>query len=136
MRRLAPLALLVLLVPVALATGIGGPEAPTRIPIPARDVTATVEDKGGMKVLLTRFSFNGEVFLYGTVGDGQVTVPFEKITGAVVKPSKTPKKMDVVATLKDGSSVTLVADDDLLVYGQTPYGYYQIKTEDLRGIAF
>jgi len=54
-------------VPV-LAGGFTGADAPSRIPIPAREFSATFEDTGGTSVSGSRVTFNGEVFVYGRYG--------------------------------------------------------------------
>jgi hypothetical protein len=61
------LALLSVLAAPAWA-GLFGTDAPGRIPIPARDFRARVEDRSGVVTELDRATFDGEVFVFGTVG--------------------------------------------------------------------
>lgn len=121
---------------VAWATGFGSDAPPSRIPIPARDFSATVEDHGGVTMQVDRVSYNGEVFLYGEIGAAQVTIPFEKITTVEFTPHDVEDKRKATATTKDGDKITVVVDDDTLCYGKTKFGNYSIEVEDLRRITF
>ena len=138
MRKFAPvlaaLALLTVAAPV-LGNGFGGDSPPSRIPIPARPFTATVEDSGGTTVDVSSVTWNGEVFLYGELGEGQITVPFEKVDYATVK-LHTNEKVLVTAMMHDTTSVTFTVDEDLLCYGKTVFGNYQIEVSKLRRIDF
>ena len=120
---------------VALATGFGGDNPPSRIPIPARDFSATVEDHGGVQVTVDRVSWKGEIFLYGTLGAAQITLPFDKI--ATVRFEKKDEETRVaVATTTDGDTVRIDVDEDTPCYGATKYGNYAIEAEDIRSITF
>lgn len=139
MKLKLPVALLALLLGgplVAWATGFGSDAPPSRIPIPARDFSATVEDHGGTQMQVDRVSYNGEVFLYGQIGAAQVTVPFEKITMVTFAPHDTKDKRAATATTKDGQQITVLVDDDTLCYGKTKFGNYSIEVKDLRRIQF
>jgi len=139
MRRslLAPLLVLALAAPVmAVATGFGGTDAPTRIPLPARVFNATVEDVSGTSVDVTRISFNGEVSLYGTVGEGQVAIPFEKIADLRVEPSGEATHRVVLAKMLTGEAIRVVVESDVPCYGDTTYGHYKIDFEKLRKVTF
>lgn len=123
----------------ALANGFGGDNPPSRIPVPARDFSATVVDKGGTVAEVSKVTWNGEVFVYGNLGDAQVTVPFEKVATVTVEGHADPKKRTAVVTMTSGESVRLSVDDDLLCYGRTSYGNYSIEakhigTVTLRGL--
>ena len=119
-----------------LANGVMGSDAPSRIPVPARDFSAKVEDVGGTAVDLTRFTFNGEVFIYGKFGAGQVTVPFENIAEARVEKAKDPLKRVIVVQAKDKSSVRVEVEDDTPFFGKTNFGNYKILVRDLRVVRF
>ena len=137
--RTRPLLLLVPLLAapaLAWATGFGSDAPPSRIPIPARDFSATVEDHGGVSMKVDRVSYNGEVFLYGEIGAAQVTIPFEKLTTVEFLPDPAEDKRKATATMKDGQSISMLVDDDTLCYGKTQFGNYSIEVEDLRRITF
>lgn len=128
--------LILLLPPLAWATGFGGDAPPSRIPIPARDFSARVVDNGGTEMVVDRVSYNGEVFLYGNIGAAQVTIPFEKITTVTFGPHEKEDTRTATATMKDGQSITVLVDDDILCYGKTKFGNYSIEVEELRTITF
>lgn len=118
------------------ATGFGGNSAPSRIPVPARVFEATIVDQTGVQVDVERVSYNGEVFLYGNVGEGQVTVPFERISEIRFEPTGDPTKLVALAKLRDGETVKVTVDDDVPCYGSTSFGNYAIETEKIRKIVF
>lgn len=121
---------------VAQATGFGGDNPPSRIPVPAREFSARVEDQGGVVTGVDRVSYNGEVFLYGTLGLAQVTLPFESLARVEFAPDPDPDKRQATATTVDGRSLTITVDHDTLCYGRTTFGNYAIEVEDLRRIEF
>ncbi|MCO4745974.1 MAG: hypothetical protein KC912_14360 [Proteobacteria bacterium] len=134
--RLFTLALALVLGSTAVAGGIMGGDAPSRIPIPAEEFSASVEDTSGTIVSVERVTYNGEVFLYGNLGEAQVTIPFERISEVRVEPHPDKDKVTVMAVLKDADPVTITAEHDMPCYGATPFGNYKIEIEKVRRIAF
>jgi hypothetical protein len=121
-------------VPV-LATGIMGSDAPSRIPVPAKVFSATFEDVGGTSVPARRVTMNGEVFVYGRYGSGQVTIPFERIAEVRISTAPDPLKRTATVTLVDGSPpVRVVVDDDTAWFGRATFGNYKIEMRDIRAI--
>lgn len=121
----------------ALANGFGfGDAPPSRIPIPARSFAAVVEDQSGVKVSVTDVTYNGEVFLYGLLGEAQVTIPFEKIREVRIEPTNTVTKRIAFIVLDDGSNVQVVVESDTPTYGRTTFGTYSIPVEKVRRIEF
>lgn len=121
---------------LALATGFGGTDAPTRIPLPAKVFDATVEDVSGTSVTVTRISFNGEISLYGTVGEGQVAIPFEKIAEVRVEPWNEPAHRAAMVKLRTGEVIRVVMESDIPCYGDTSWGHYRIDIEKVRKVVF
>lgn len=120
---------------VVLAAGFGGGDAPpARIPIPAHVYSARVEDQSGVTVDVTEVSYNGEIFLYGTLGEGQVTVPFDNIREVRFEPTDDTTKRVAFVMLKDGATQRIVVDGDVLAYGRTSFGTYSIPIDRLRRI--
>lgn len=135
MRRL--LLCVALTVPVAaFATGFGGDDPPTRIPVPAKIHAATVEDISGAAVEVTRISYNGEVNLYGLVGEGQVAIPFERIAEVRIELTDRKDKRIAFTKLRDGTSVKVIVDDDVPCYGEAAFGFYKIEISKVRRIRF
>ncbi len=60
-------------------------------------------------------------------------MPFESIREATFEDAAEGKRTAIVTTT-DGSTVRLTVDDDLLCYGRTEFGNYQIEVRDLRRI--
>ncbi len=127
---------LALLPAVAIATGFGSDNPPSRIPVPARNFAATVEDHGGVVVEVERVTWNGEIFFYGTIGAAQVTVPFESVRSAAFKPSAAAGKREAIFTLRSGETVQIRVDDDTPCYGRTRFGNYAIEADQIRSIRF
>ena len=136
--RVLPIALGLLVAGSALATGFGGSDAPpARIPVPAHDYTAVVEDQSGTRVSVSQVSYNGEVFVYGMLGEGKATVPFETIREVRFEPSGTEGKLVAFIVLKEGGqSVKLLVDSDVPAYGRTAFGTYSITVDKVRKIEF
>jgi hypothetical protein len=135
MPRRALLAFLLLLAaagPVAWAAGFGSDSPPSRIPTPARDFRMVVEDHGGTVIEVTKASFNGEVFLYGTLGSAQVTVPFENITTVVFERAEAEDERIAVVTDPKGEQLRITVEDDVPCYGRTAFGNLRIDVGDLR----
>jgi hypothetical protein len=118
------------------ANGLTGSDAPSRIPIPARDFSAIVEDQSGTRLAVSQVTYNGEVFLYGNFGAGQVTVPFESIRDVRFQSSDEVDKRVALVSMLDGQSIRLVVEDDVPAYGKTTFGNYSITVLDLRMIQF
>jgi hypothetical protein len=139
MKRGAGLALIAGLLAGApvLANGFGASGAPPgRIPIPARDYRATVVDNADVSVEVTQVTYNGEVYLYGQLGEGKVTVPFDTIRQVLVEPANEVGKKVAFVTLNDGTSVRILVEDDVPAYGRTSFGTYSITLDKVRRIEF
>lgn len=122
--------------PAALATGFGGSDAPSRIPVPGQVFRAAVEDRSGAKVTVDRVTFNGEVHIYGQLGEGQVAVPFERIDTLRVEPGPDDGHVVLFLTLKQGEPLRLVVEDDVPCYGSAPFGNYKIEVGRIRIATF
>lgn len=121
----------------AWATGFGGTDAPSRIPVPARVFSAQVEDLSGTTVDVTRVSFDGEVYLYGQVGEGTVAIPFENLDEVRIEPLRGDGAHRLAyATLRDGGKVKVQVEHDVPCYGDTSYGHYRIEVDRIRRIVF
>ena len=137
MVRRSTLAVLVLTVPVvAWGMGFGGGDAPTRIPVPAREFGATVEDLSGTTVEVRDVTFDGEVHLSGRVGEATVAVPFEKIAEVRIEPSGEENVRIAFVKLRDGSSVSVRVEHDTPCFGSTPFGNYKIELRSVRRVVF
>lgn len=128
--------LLLLLLATPASAGLFGSDAPRRIPVPARDISASVEDVDGVRTQLARFTFDGEVYLFGEVGRAQVTVAFEDIDQVVFEPTDDEDWRTAVVRLKAGDEVRLKVEHDRPLFGRAHYGNYRIEAEDVRVVEF
>lgn len=112
--------------------GLFGSDAPARIPVPARVFEAQVEDVGGTALRIERVSFDGEVFVYGTIGLAQVTVPFDQIASVEFQAGADLDHKIAVVTPSRGEVVRLVVESDKPIYGRTTFGNYKIEVRDAR----
>lgn len=127
-----PFLLLGLLLAVPASAGLFGTDAPGRIPIPARLFTVEVQDVGGTSLRVERTSFDGEVFVYGTVGLAQVTVPFDRIDALVIELGEDDDHRTAVITDPEGQVLRVTVESDVPVYGRTPFGNYKIEIGQVR----
>ncbi len=112
--------------------GLFGTDAPGRIPVPAQEFRARVEDRAGVVLEIERATFDGEVYLFGTVGLAQVTVPFDTLRRVEVSPG--PDEDHVVAhvLVKSGETQDVVVESDRPLYGRTTFGNYRIEIGQVR----
>lgn len=122
--------------PSAFATGFGGSSAPSRIPVPARVFKAVVQDLSGHEQAVSRVTFNGEVYIYGTLGEAEVSIPFERIKEVRILETDERTKRIAYATLIDDDTIKVVVEDDVPCYGEASFGNYRIEVSKIRRIVF
>lgn len=125
-----------LLLATPASAGLFGSDAPGRIPVPARDVSASVEDVDGVRTELTRFTFDGEVYFFGELGKAQVTVAFEDVDQVRFEATDDPDWRLAVVKLKAGDEVRLKVEHDRPLFGRAVFGNYKIEAEDVRVVEF
>ena len=136
MRLFLLLVLIVLLPLSALAMGdLSGDGPTTRVPEPSIDFTVVVTDTEMNPFTVSKATFDGHVYLTGTLGKAKVSVPFEKMALVDFVPAE---GMDVTAliTFLDGQQQALVVKGTLPAYGQTAYGNVAIELRYLRDAVF
>ena len=135
-RRTVPiirmLPLLVLTAPLLLGMGTTGGRDVIH---PVMDFHATLTDKDGVKVEVTRLNVGGDVQLEGDMGRGNLRIAFDNIKSIDFAPDSHDYSRANVR-LKSGESVTLRVRNSLMIYGQTNVGVYQIRARDLQNITF
>jgi hypothetical protein len=132
--RVALLSWLILTLPLVLAMGGGDSEGPTRIPEPGADYRVRLTDQEGARVELTAFAIDGQTFVLGQVGQGQVAVPFERVRSVEINNKGGQLKAKVA--LKDGEPVELVVKAALKATGKTSYGNFRIPLGEVRAVEF
>ena len=125
---------LVLFVALGLM-GMGGfdfNEKPGVIPIPDKEVTATITDVEGTLLTLSQFSLNGQTVLNGKLGAGKVAIPFSQIKILTIWPDS--KALQAKVELIDQSFQTLSLDRGQTAFGRLKFGIYQIRIDQLRKV--
>jgi len=126
-----------LLASLFVLTGMGGGTgAPAgSIPEVDEDIAARLTDRSGFTVELSNFSMEGNLFLSGMQGRGDVTIFFKEIAKiSFNNPVGEEIPADIV--LKDGKKLRLEVRKRALFYGNTGYGAYQVKARELSNIEF
>lgn len=132
--RVALSAWLLLCLPLLLGMGGGDSEGPTRIPEPGADYRVRLTDQEGGRVELTFFTIDGQTFVLGQVGQGQVAVPFERVK--TVEMSNRGGQLKAKVTLKEGEPVELMVKAALKATGKTSYGNFRIPLGEIRAVEF
>jgi hypothetical protein len=125
---------LVLLLALGLM-GMGGfdpNEKAGEIPIPDKEVVATITDVEGTLITLNQFSLNGQTVLNGKLGAGKVAIPFSQIKVLTIWPES--KALQAKVELIDQSIQTLSLDRGQTAFGRLKFGIYQIRIELLKRV--
>ena len=133
MKRMLRLGL-VLLVALGLM-GMGGfdfNEKPGEIPIPDKEVIATITDVEGTQITLSQFSLNGQTVLNGKLGAGKVAIPFSQIKVLTLWPDG--KALQAKVELVDQSFQTLSLDRGQTAFGRLKFGIYRIRIDQLKKV--
>jgi hypothetical protein len=133
--RTLPLLLLLLTSPAFAMGDISGDGPTTRIPEPSLDFTVVVTDTEMNPFEVSKATFDGHIYLTGTVGKAKVSVPFEKIARVDFVPAD---GLDVTAliTFHGGQQQALLVKGTIPAYGQTAYGNVAIELRYLRDAVF
>ena len=136
MRRAVALLFAVLLPTAALAMGdLTGEGAITRIPEPSLNYRVRVTDTEMNRFDVEKASFEGHIYLTGTVGKARVSVPFDKIRKVLFEPKQDGDVLAVV-TLDNGRQQSLTVDGDTPCFGLADFGHVSIRLADLRDAEF
>lgn len=137
MPKCAPRLLAVILVclcPLVMAMGLSDGAGPTRIPEPQSDYRVLLVDQLGTRVELSQFAIDGQSFVLGSVGQGQVAVPFEKVQTLEFASQEGQLKVKVV--LKQGEPVSMIVTAALKATGKTSYGNFRIPLGEVSRVEF
>jgi len=102
---------------------------------PAVDFRATLVDRDGTTVAVSRLNIAGDVQLEGDMGRGSLRIAFDNIAHIELSTASHDYSTATVA-LKNGDTVSLRVRNSLMIYGQTANGIYQIRARDLQSIQF
>jgi hypothetical protein len=132
MKRKFIFLLMILCLPVLLGMGSQGGTPADKIPVPAKKFKATFVDQTDVATECTDVSIDGSTSLQGRIGEGTYTVNFENIQEIVFR--QHAEKLYGQVKMHDGSSIELMIGKDKKVYGQTKFGTFQIRINDLKKI--
>jgi hypothetical protein len=123
-RRWLGWCLVALLCPLLWGMGVGESQGPTSIPEPRQDFRAAVTDVEGVRVELSQVSLDGQTFVLGRRGAGQVAVPLDRV--ASLRLSQKDGRLTARLELKQGAPVELVVEPETPLTGRTSYGNFRI----------
>jgi hypothetical protein len=107
-------------------------DKPGEIPLPDKEVSVTISDSEGQVLKLTQFSLNGQTYLTGKLGAGQVAIPLSQIRVASLSPEG--KEVSAKLEMVDHTHVTVQMDKGITAYGKIKFGTYKIALDRLRKI--
>lgn len=135
MRKLLTTALVLLTAALLMGMGsLGGPSEGT-IPKPKENIGAQLVDRSGISTDLSRFSMDGNIFVRGRRGEGEMNVFFrdlKEVSFGAVSGSDVPADL----LLTSGRRVQLKVDKKAVFYGDTGVGNYNITAGDVSRIVF
>lgn len=118
-----------------LAMGDLGTAPREGIPTPENESHAVIVDRAENRVELERFTMDGKTAIEGTLGKGQVTIPFRNIRSIDFLQGK-KNELPARLTLSDGREITLSVRQTETFFGDTGFGTYTIRARDLQKIQF
>lgn len=134
MRNLLKVALALLTAALLMGMGNIGTSEGT-IPKTEENIRAQLVDRSGVANELTRFSMDGNVFIKGRRGEGQMSVFFRDLKEVSFGPmSGNDAPADLL--LKSGKHVQLKVNKSAIFYGDTGSGIYHISAGDVSRIVF
>jgi hypothetical protein len=107
-------------------------EKPGEIPMPDKEVSASIIDNEGLSLTLSQFSLNGQALLTGKMGAGRVTLSLNQVR--VISLSNGSKGVAAKVDLTDQSQLNLILDKGVLVSGKIKAGTYQVFIDQLKKI--
>jgi hypothetical protein len=125
------------LLAAAMLTGmgdLGGIPAGT-VPKTDENIKAQIVDRSGVSTELSSFSMDGQIFLDGRRGDGQMNIFFRELR-EIGFGKVSGEEVPVDLLLKSGSRLQLNVRKRTLFYGDTGYGAYRIPARDVSRIVF
>ncbi|HPC00353.1 MAG TPA: hypothetical protein PK836_01575 [Syntrophales bacterium] len=104
--------------------------SPDTIPKPAKSFKAVFIDQMDVTTEVRDVTIEGGVFVEGKVGEGTVTVAFDKMSE--MTPLMRDGRLWGNIKLRDGNTVEIVLNKTHRAYGRTPYGTFQIRLSDVK----
>jgi len=121
--------------PTAAMGDFGSEGVLTRIPEPSLSYRVRVTDTEMNSFEVVKASFDGHIYLTGTVGKARVSVPFDRIKKVIFEPLEGSDMLAVV-TLADGSQQSMTVRGRTPCFGLADFGNVSIDLADLRDATF
>ena len=128
---------LVLLLSVTVLLGMGSiggvPEG--TLPDVEENFVAKIEDRDGVVTEVSQFSIDGNLYLAGARGQGQVTIQLHDLKLLVFGTVATVD-VPIRCTLEDGKQIELRVRKRATFYGKGDFGVFQIQARHIKRIFF
>ena len=124
---------LVTLVLLGMGSIGGVPEG--TIPDVDKDFAVKLIDRDGVATEITQFSIDGNTYLVGTRGQGQVTVQMQDLIKLEFG-NVSANEVQVRCTLRDDTQVELKVRKRSVFYGKGGFGVFQIHARHIKQIVF
>ncbi|MDT8423325.1 MAG: hypothetical protein RQ724_06090 [Desulfuromonadales bacterium] len=131
------LARMILLFSVVVLLGMGGmggvPEG--TIPEVEENYSAQIVDREGVVTAVENFSIDGNLYLVGMRGQGQVTVPLRDLKKLQFE-NVDAVNVQVRCVLRDDTSIEINVRRRSVFYGKGDFGVFQIYARHIKQIVF
>jgi hypothetical protein len=111
--------------------GFGDPDS-VQVPEPKANYSATITDLSDLAIRVERFSFDGQIYLSGKMGDADVSVTLDRVNTIIFVLHEDTLTAEV--RLKDGKTVSVVMNKKTNCHGQFAYGGYRIAAVNIKSI--
>ena len=113
---------------------LGGDFDPKDVPKPKINYKAAVVDNLGIRTELTEFSFDGQIFLKGSMGKAAAAIPFDKIEKVDFLEDFGKTSVIAKVRLKKEGEVEMTLSRNMVIFGNAMWGFFKIKTKDVKSI--
>jgi hypothetical protein len=111
--------------------GLGNPGS-VEVPKTKTNYSATIVDLSDLATRVENFSFDGQTYLSGKMGDADVSITFDRIDTITFVLNQETLTAEV--ELKDGKTVHVVMNKNTACYGRFAYGGYKIAAMNIKSI--
>ncbi|MBW1742789.1 MAG: hypothetical protein JRJ47_05085 [Deltaproteobacteria bacterium] len=112
--------------------GMGGVGNPGSVQVPKTEAnySATIVDLSDLATRVEKFSFDGQTYLSGKMGDADVSITLDRVKSITFVLHEDTLTAEV--ELKDGKTARVVMDKKTACYGQFAYGGYKIAVVNIK----
>ena len=112
--------------------GMGGVGNPGSVQVPKTEAnySVTIVDLSDLATRVEKFSFDGQTYLSGKMGDADVSITLDRVKTITFVLHEDTLTAEV--ELKDGKTARVVMDKKTACYGQFAYGGYKIAVVNIK----